>query len=79
MSPSDHLPAGSVPTAVRMHVQDMACGHCAAAIRKAVQATIPGTEVSADPSSKLVSVTGAEDFARLKEILAKAGFTATLA
>lgn len=79
MSPSDQPQAGSPATTVNMRVQDMTCGHCAAAIRRAVQATIPGTEIDADPASKLVSVTGAVDFARLKEILAKAGFTATMA
>mgnify|MGYP000399454878 CR=1 FL=1 len=79
MSPSDRHQAGSAPAAINMRVHDMTCGHCAAAIKKAVQATIPGTEVSADPASKLVSVTGPVDFARLKEILAKAGFTATMA
>ncbi len=79
MSPSDQHHTGSAPAAVTMRVHDMTCGHCAAAIKKAVQATVPGAEVSADPASKLVSVTGAVDFARLKEILAKAGFTATMA
>ncbi len=64
---------------VTLRVHDMTCGHCATAIKRAIEKSIPGTAVSADPSTKLVSVTGASDVARLTEILAKAGYTAAAA
>ncbi len=65
------------PAAVTLRVEDMTCGHCAGTIKKAIETSIPGTQVSADPSSKLVSVSGGADFARLREIVAEAGYTAS--
>jgi copper chaperone len=53
----------------------MTCGHCADTIKKAIETTVPGTTVNADPASKVVSVTGVADFAALRAIVTKAGYT----
>ena len=65
------------PSDLTFRVDDMTCGHCAGTIKKAIETSMPGTQVNADPGSKLVSVTGAENFARLQEIVSQAGYTAS--
>ena len=61
--------------AISFRVEDMACGHCAGTIKKAIEDKLPGTAVTADPVSKLVSVVGATDFSAIKSIVAGAGYT----
>lgn len=63
------------PKALTLRVEDMTCGHCAGTIKKAVEAALPGTEVQADPASKLVSICGTADLAAVKAIVADAGYT----
>lgn len=58
-----------------LRVEDMTCGHCAGTIKKAVESTLPGTQVDADPASKLVSIRGTADLAAVKAIVAEAGYT----
>lgn len=65
------------PAAFTFRVDDMTCGHCAGTIKKAIESSIPGAEVSADPGSKLVAIKGSCDFDQLREIVAAAGYTAT--
>ena len=57
------------------HVEDMTCGHCAGTIKNAIETGLPGTQVEADPASKLVSVRGSSDLASIKALVAKAGYT----
>jgi copper chaperone len=74
---NSHQAAGVAESnAFTFRVEDMTCGHCAGVIKKAIETAIPGAEVSADPDSKLVAVKGSRDLARLKEIVADAGYTA---
>ena len=61
--------------AISFRVEDMTCGHCAGTIKKAIEDQIPGTAVTADPASKLVSVVGAADFSAIKSIVSGAGYT----
>jgi copper chaperone len=61
--------------AISLRVEDMTCGHCAGTIKKAIEDRLPGTAVTADPATKLVSVVGTADFAAVKEIVAGAGYT----
>ena len=70
---SANEPAHSAKMTLR--VADMTCGHCAAAITKAVKAGVPGSDVHADPVSKLVTVSGATDKAAVLALIARAGFT----
>ena len=58
-----------------LRVEDMTCGHCAGTIKKAVESTLPGTQVDADPASKLVSIRGTTDLAAVRAIITSAGYT----
>lgn len=58
-----------------LRVEDMTCGHCAATITKAIETSVPGAKVHADPVAKLVKITGSADIARLQEIVKQAGYT----
>ena len=67
----------AIPTAVSgasIRVQDMTCGHCAATIQSAIENSIPGAKVRANPEARLVSVEGA-DLAKVREIITLAGYT----
>jgi copper chaperone len=55
------------PAALTLRVEDMTCGHCA------------GTQVDADPASKLVSVRGSTDLSSIKALVTEAGYTPTVA
>jgi copper chaperone len=58
-----------------LRVEDMTCGHCAGTIKKAVESTLPGTQVDADLTSKLVSIRGTADLAAVQAIVSDAGYT----
>ena len=64
---------------VSFRVDDMTCGHCAGTIKKAIETTLPGTAVNADPESKLVTVEGYGDYAAIKSIVIGAGYTPSAA
>jgi copper chaperone len=66
------------PNAVTLKVEDMTCGHCASTITKAVEAGLPGTRVRADPATKLVSIRGTRDLAKVEALIAGAGYTPTV-
>ncbi|PZP51659.1 MAG: copper chaperone [Agrobacterium fabrum] len=57
------------------HVEDMTCGHCAGVIKGAIEKTVPGAAVHADPASRTVLVGGVSDAARIAEIITAAGYT----
>ncbi|MCG7392932.1 heavy-metal-associated domain-containing protein [Microvirga sp. ACRRW] len=63
--------------ALTLRVEDMTCGHCAGTIRKAIETGLPGTQVEADPASKLVSVRGSTDLTSIKALVTAAGYTPT--
>lgn len=62
-----------VPLSFR--VEDMTCGHCAGTIKGAIEGSIPGAKVDADPVRKLVSVTGTADRDQVAGLIAEAGYT----
>ncbi|MGO4666721.1 heavy-metal-associated domain-containing protein [Bosea sp. 2RAB26] len=70
----DHEIASAAVSGVSVRVDDMTCGHCAGTIKSAIESSIPGAKVSANPEARLVSVEGA-DLARVREIIAQAGYT----
>jgi copper chaperone len=43
---------------VRFRVDDMSCGHCEKAIRKALSETLPGAAVDVDLAGHMVTVAG---------------------
>lgn len=57
------------------HVEDMTCGHCAGVIKGAIEKTLPGAAVHADPASRTVVVGGVSDAAHIAEIITAAGYT----
>ncbi|MFC1458318.1 MULTISPECIES: heavy-metal-associated domain-containing protein [Microvirga] len=63
------------PDALTLRVEDMTCGHCAGTITKAIETGLPGATVHADPATKLVSVHGTADLAKVKDLVAAAGYT----
>ena len=70
-SPATAAPDG----AISFRVEDMTCGHCAGTIKQAIEGKIPGTSVTADPGSKLVSVQGSADIAAIRSAVRAAGYT----
>ena len=69
-NPSTSLAGASVS----VRVDDMTCGHCAGTIKDAIESTIPGAKVTANPESRLVLVEGA-DLAKVCEVISLAGYT----
>jgi copper chaperone len=67
------------PSVLTLRVEDMTCGRCAGAIRKAIETGLPGTSVEADPASKLVSVRSSTDLSFIKALVTEAGYTPTAA
>ncbi|RDW13074.1 heavy-metal-associated domain-containing protein [Paracoccus thiocyanatus] len=57
---------------MKFHVEDMSCGHCTAAIEKAVAQA--GGRASTDLASRSVTVQGL-DPARAAEVIREAGYT----
>lgn len=64
--------------AVTLKVDDMTCGHCASTVTKAVESGLPGARVQADPATKLVSVQGTHDLAKIEALITGAGYTPTV-
>ena len=60
-------------------VSGMTCGHCAGTIKTAIETSLPGTSVEADPASKLVSVRGSTDLTTIQALVIEAGYTPTAA
>ena len=56
-------------------VDDMTCGHYVGVIKDAIEKRIPGASVHADPVSRVVSVGGTPDAARIAEVISAAGYT----
>ncbi len=78
-STQPNLAGARHPGAVTLRVEDMTCGHCAGAIKKAIETGLPGTQVEADPASKLVSVRGTTNLSSIKALVTEAGYTPTAA
>lgn len=70
---------GRDPAALTLRVEDMTCGHCAGTIKKAIETGLPGTNVEADPASKLVTVRGSADLTSIMALVTEAGYTPTAA
>lgn len=61
--------------ALSLRVEDMTCGHCAAAIKTAIETRLPGAQVETNTASRLVSVRGGTDLAAIKALVIEAGYT----
>lgn len=59
---------------LKLKVDEMSCGHCAATVRKAVMSVDPAARVEVDLAGGIVSVeTSAED-ARVSDAIREAGY-----
>lgn len=56
-------------------IPDMTCGHCVKSITDAIKEVAPSVEVVCDVSTKLVTVTGQHDAAKILEVVKDAGYT----
>lgn len=62
---------------MKFHVPDMSCGHCTAAIDKAVKAADPDATVDSDLTSKTVTIASDKDAMTMQGALRDAGYPAT--
>lgn len=58
-------------------VPDMMCGACVDKITNAIRAIAPHAQISADPQTKLVVVTGEGTTEQIKAAITQAGYTVT--
>lgn len=61
---------------MKFYVPDMSCGHCTAAIDKAVKAADPDATVDSDLTSKTVTIVSAKDTVTMQAALKDAGYPA---
>ncbi len=63
---------------MRFHVPDMSCGHCTAAIEKAVKTSDPAAEVQTDLPAHTVRVESALSPDAVQDAIKMAGYGAQL-
>lgn len=62
---------------MKFHVPEMSCGHCVAAIEKAVKAADPSATIRTDLASHATEINSTVSMAALLQVLAEAGYPAT--
>ncbi len=61
---------------MKFHVPDMSCGHCIAAIEKAVKAADPSATIRTDLAAHATEIESTVSTAALLQVLAEAGYPA---
>ncbi len=64
---------------LKLKVEDMSCGHCAATVQKAVRSVDPAADVKVDLAGGTVSVASNAEDNRIREAIEKAGYPNQLA
>lgn len=64
---------------MELNVKGMTCGHCEAAVARAVKSAAPQVEVAVDRACGRVEITGAADAERVIGAIRAAGFDAARA
>lgn len=59
---------------LKLKVEDMTCGHCAATVRKAVRSVDPAAKVDVDLATGTVTVETGADEARIGDAVRSAGY-----
>lgn len=62
---------------MKFHVPEMSCGHCVAAIEKAVKAADPSATIRTDLAAYATEIDSTVSTAALLQVLAEAGYPAT--
>ena len=62
---------------MKYSVPDMSCGHCTAAIKKAIEAVDPAADVQTDLESRTVTIASSKPDPMLVEAMKSAGYDAT--
>ncbi len=62
---------------MKFHVPEMSCGHCVAAIEKAVKAADPSATIQADLAAHTTEIDSIVSSAALLQVLAEANYPAT--
>ncbi|MCI5040602.1 MAG: heavy-metal-associated domain-containing protein [Donghicola eburneus] len=62
---------------MKFHVPEMSCGHCVAAIEKAVKAADPSATIRADLAAHATEIDTTVSTPALLQVLAEAGYPAT--
>ena len=64
---------------LNLHVTGMTCGHCEAAVTRAIHAVDPAAAVTVDRAAERVTVDSAADPATVQRAVEDEGYGATLA
>lgn len=62
---------------MKLHIPDMSCGHCTAAVTKTVQALDGAAVVTTDLTTRQAQIDTSADLAAVQAALATAGYPAT--
>lgn len=62
---------------MKLHIPDMSCGHCTAAVTKTVQALDGAAVVTTDLTMRQAQINTSADLAAVQAALAAAGYPAT--
>lgn len=62
---------------MKLHIPDMSCGHCTAAVTKTVQALDGAAVVTTDLTTRQAQIDTSADLAAVQAALAAAGYPAT--
>lgn len=62
---------------MKLHIPDMSCGHCTAAVTKTVQALDGAAVVTTDLTTRQAQIDTNADLAAVQAALAAAGYPAT--
>ena len=62
---------------MKLHVENMTCGHCEKAIKQAIASEDQNAQVTVDLTTKQVDVETALSFEQVQSVLKEDGYTAT--
>lgn len=60
-----------------LHIPDMSCGHCKAAVEKAITILDPEAHIHFDMEARQIALDSALSIAKVQAALAEAGYPAT--